>query len=130
MALVDRRYLYNRASYSILGIIDGAIARCFYGMPRTNCIILSEAPSQLRCTLNLAGYIGHYILITGYDERRKGYYIKDPARSAGIDFVSFDSIEKARLSRGTDEDLLVIPWEQAKPLRNPFACQAPASPAA
>ena len=67
-----------------------------------------------------SGYVGHYILITGYDESRRGYYIKDPAKSPDADFVPSEAVDRARRSHGTDEDLVIIPWEQ------PFRRKVPA----
>lgn len=96
MALVDRRYLYRAPASSVSGRVESALARCF------------------------TGYVGHYILITGYDESRRGYYIKDPAKSPDADFVPSEAVDRARRSHGTDEDLVIIPWEQ------PFRRKVPA----
>jgi len=94
MALVDRRFLYRPPSVS--GMVESVISRCF------------------------SGYVGHYILITGYDEKRRGYFIMDPAKASDtpdVNFVPCDAVDRARRSHGTDEDLVIIPWEQPQPLR-------------
>jgi len=57
MALIDRRHLDRPSFTSMSGIVESCIARCF------------------------SGYVGHYILITGYDADQQAYYIMDPAKS-------------------------------------------------
>ncbi len=63
------------------------------------------------------GYIGHFILLHGYDNATNSYYIKDPAAAAatmtdsgggGLQMVSVEQLEVSRLAHGTDEDLLFI----------------------
>jgi hypothetical protein len=90
MALVDRRYLY-RPSSGVPTLIHSWYAQC------------------------LGGYIGHYVLIAGYDSMRDGYYIYDPAKTAEPHFVDARSLNLARRCHGTDEDLLLIPWQQLPP---------------
>lgn len=57
MVLVDRRYLYPVAP-GVPGLVQGWISHC------------------------MNGYIGHYVLLVGYDAMRDGYYLYDPAVSA------------------------------------------------
>jgi Guanylylate cyclase len=66
------------------------------------------------------GYIGHFILLHGYDSTTDCYIIKDPAGPFDVgstsraaaqqqhDKVSAQQLEVARLAHGTDEDLLFI----------------------
>jgi len=88
MALVDRRHLDRPPPTSVSGIVESCIARCF------------------------SGYVGHYVLITGYDAERQAYHIMDPAKSHEPNLISCATVDLARRSYGTDEDLIVIPWEQ------------------
>ncbi|XP_047324825.1 guanylyl cyclase 1 [Impatiens glandulifera] len=55
-----------------------------------------------------AGYTGHYIVICGYDADTDEFEIRDPASSRKHEKVSAGSLENARKSFGTDEDLLLI----------------------
>ena len=48
MALVDRRHLYRPPNMSVSGIVESCIAHCFSD-----------------------GYVGHYVLITGYDAEQQ-----------------------------------------------------------
>lgn len=91
MALVDRRYLYRAPTSRLSGFLESAMAHCFG-----------------------SSYVGHYVLVTGYDEARRGYHIKDPAKDIDSMFVTCEDFDAARRSHGTDEDLILIPWEQEK----------------
>mmetsp|Transcript_38162 Transcript_38162/g.63084 ORF Transcript_38162/g.63084 Transcript_38162/m.63084 type:complete len:240 (+) Transcript_38162:77-796(+) len=88
VALVDHRRLYRPPLGFVGGLVD-ALSQCLFG-----------------------GYAGHYVLVTAYDDHKRGYYIKDPAKSSQSMLVNSDDLDAARLSHGTDEDLLVIPWSQ------------------
>ena len=90
MALVDRRYLYRPPPNSVSGFIEA----CF-----------SSLGIQ-------GGYVGHYVLLTGFDASRDGYYIKDPAKPSEELFVHSEHLHAARRAHGTDEDLIIIPWDQ------------------
>jgi hypothetical protein len=63
----------------------------------------------------ITGYIGHFILIHGYDCITDSYFIKDPAtidlvaaQGSEQHKVSTAQLEVARLAHGTDEDILFI----------------------
>ncbi|KAG4164468.1 hypothetical protein ERO13_A13G017500v2 [Gossypium hirsutum] len=67
---------------------------------------------------NDVGYTGHYVVLCGYDAEADEFEIRDPASSRSInlgnnmcrkqDRISSKSLEEARKSFGTDEDLLLI----------------------
>lgn len=91
MALVDRRYLYRPLSGSVggvSGLVESCLSYCF------------------------SGYVGHYVLIVSYDEKRDGFLIQDPARSAEQILVPARDLHAARRCHGTDEDLVIIPFAQ------------------
>ncbi|XP_022743699.1 protein GUCD1-like isoform X2 [Durio zibethinus] len=64
------------------------------------------------------GYTGHYVLICGYDAKADEFEIRDPASSRKRDRVSSKSLEEARKSFGTDEDLLLISLEESRKQSN------------
>lgn len=57
---------------------------------------------------NDVGYTGHYVVLCGYDAEADEFEIRDPASSRKQDRISSKSLEEARKSFGTDEDLLLI----------------------
>ncbi|CAN0837760.1 Guanylyl cyclase 1 [Linum grandiflorum] len=56
-------------------------------------------------------YVGHYIVICGYDSGSDEFEIRDPASSRKHERISSKCLEEARKSFGTDEDLLLISLE-------------------
>jgi hypothetical protein len=58
-----------------------------------------------------SGFVGHYVLLVGYDAVRDGYYLHDPGRTPEPEFASSSDLHRARVAHGTDEDLIIIPWE-------------------
>ena len=110
VALVDRRYLYPTAT----GVMESCLNYCF------------------------GGYVGHYVVLVGYDAARDAFRLLDPARPAAEPLlVPSKELHAARRSHGTDEDLIVVPIEQPLPLaksnigvRPPPYPAGPASPAA
>ncbi|XP_039045576.1 guanylyl cyclase 1-like [Hibiscus syriacus] len=63
---------------------------------------------------NDAGYTGHYVVICGYDAEADEFEIRDPASSRKHNRVSSKSLEEARKSFGTDEDLLLISVDESR----------------
>lgn len=55
-----------------------------------------------------ASYVGHYILIYGYNSSLDLYYAKDPAKDEEVSEISSDTMENARKVYGTDEDLVFV----------------------
>ena len=64
-----------------------------------------------------SGYVGHYVLLLSYDAQRDGFLVHDPARQT-VDgtFVASLDLHVARHSHGTDEDLIVVPFQQSASL--------------
>jgi hypothetical protein len=83
--------------------------------------------------LDGAGFLGHYIVVIAWDAgSRAGVQILDPADSgAQIQSISEHQFESARLARGTDEDVIIIPMGSAapKPRRVSGASTEPVKPA-
>ncbi|XP_078178920.1 guanylyl cyclase 1 isoform X1 [Carex rostrata] len=53
-------------------------------------------------------YIGHYIVICGFDAGTNDFEIRDPASSRKYERVSMECLDEARKSFGTDEDILLV----------------------
>ncbi|KAH1030555.1 hypothetical protein J1N35_042729 [Gossypium stocksii] len=69
---------------------------------------------------NDVGYTGHYIVICGYDAEADEFDIRDPASSRKQDRISSKSLEEARKSFGTDEDLLLISVDESRKQNYPI----------
>ncbi|XP_042510281.1 guanylyl cyclase 1-like [Macadamia integrifolia] len=59
-----------------------------------------------------SGYIGHYIVVCGYDADRDEFEIRDPASSRKSTWISLQCLDEAHKSFGTDEDLILISLEK------------------
>lgn len=53
-------------------------------------------------------YMGHYVVICGYDADTGEFEIRDPASSRKYERVSMHCLDEARKSFGTDEDILLV----------------------
>lgn len=53
-------------------------------------------------------YMGHYVVICGYDADTNEFEIRDPASPGKYERVSMESLDEARKSFGTDEDILLV----------------------
>ncbi|KAL6609874.1 hypothetical protein ACP70R_039843 [Stipagrostis hirtigluma subsp. patula] len=58
--------------------------------------------------LNKSDYMGHYVVICGYDADACEFEIRDPASSRKREMVPMKSLDEARKSFGTDEDILLV----------------------
>jgi hypothetical protein len=56
----------------------------------------------------MAGYLGHYILLVGYDPGTRRFLVHDPDRPCGPTELDAALLEEGRRAAGTDEDLLVV----------------------
>lgn len=65
------------------------------------------SPPACCCGLIRFSYRGHYIVLTGFDDRNGMFKMEDPS-SPCSSVVSPADLESARLAFGTDEDLLVV----------------------
>mmetsp|Transcript_2182 Transcript_2182/g.3291 ORF Transcript_2182/g.3291 Transcript_2182/m.3291 type:complete len:314 (-) Transcript_2182:191-1132(-) len=54
------------------------------------------------------GYIGHYVLLIGYDGLRRDFLLRDPAVGNLNLRIGFKDLDFARKCFGTDEDILVV----------------------
>ena len=91
VVLCDRRHLYrpSLANGVVSGVVDTCLAYCF------------------------GAYVGHYIVLVGYDAATDAFHVLDPARPADEPLVvSAADLHTARRSHGTDEDLLLVPISQ------------------
>ncbi|XP_073009737.1 guanylyl cyclase 1 [Typha latifolia] len=60
------------------------------------------------CCSGWSDYMGHYVVICGYDADTCEFEIRDPAISRKHERVSMECLDEARKSFGTDEDLLLV----------------------
>ncbi|XP_071789942.1 protein GUCD1-like isoform X1 [Asterias amurensis] len=54
------------------------------------------------------GYIGHFIVLCGYDKMKQHFLYRNPGIESELCACTFSNLEEARRSRGTDEDILFV----------------------
>eukprot|EP00871_Galdieria_phlegrea_P005320 jgi/Galph1/578/GphlegSOOS_G5366.1 len=97
---------------------------CFLESPRTHhkppLILLLVDKRYLRCSickhsffyrwkrLCWSGFLGHYILLWGYNSQGDTFWYADPASSQDFCCTSSEELERCRKSFGTDEDLIIL----------------------
>lgn len=54
------------------------------------------------------GYQGHYIVVCGYDKKKKRIFYKNPSYDVELCCTRMDKFDVARKSYGTDEDVLFV----------------------
>jgi hypothetical protein len=64
--------------------------------------------SQCCCGLVVPGYAGHYIVVSTFCEGSQMFLVHDPACSLTCTYMSAPSLDRARMSFGTDEDVLLV----------------------
>ncbi len=63
-----------------------------------------DSSSEIKNT----NYFGHFIVLNGFDDRKSIVFYRNPASRKSLSYTSYLNFEKARLSYGTDEDILFI----------------------
>ncbi|TPX67064.1 hypothetical protein SpCBS45565_g04028 [Spizellomyces sp. 'palustris'] len=53
-------------------------------------------------------FIGHYIVLIGYDSDHDFFYYRDPGTESDLCMIDGDDLESARMNSGTDHDLVVV----------------------
>jgi len=78
-------------------------------------ILDPQSPDQSSsCVASRESYQGHYIILCGFDDVREVFMYRDPAKPEGVFLVSKQRLHFARISHGTDEDLLVIDLKSSR----------------
>ena len=65
-------------------------------------------------------YQGHYVLLFDYDEKKNVFLIKDPSNKDSFCQIKEETLESARKSFGTEEDLIIINWKNDPNFRKKF----------
>ncbi|KAI8853910.1 Guanylyl cyclase [Chytridium lagenaria] len=53
-------------------------------------------------------FMGHYVLLIGYDPETDGILVRDPGTEEGVCFVDASVLDAARSAPGTDHDAIVV----------------------
>ncbi|XP_065172524.1 protein GUCD1 [Atheta coriaria] len=67
-----------------------------------------ELRKCLPIPLPAPAYLGHFIVLCGYDLRSRAIYYRNPARHDHYCVMSLETFEESRRAFGTDEDIIFI----------------------
>lgn len=109
IALVDKRKVRTFITYSVVAVWTNLCSRLQLNHHRNAS---TELYNHGFGGAN-SGYTGHYILICGYSEEQHSFVVQDPASSRPALMVPEASLDYARKTFGTDEDLLIISMRRA-----------------
>ncbi|KAJ3122243.1 hypothetical protein HK098_002982 [Nowakowskiella sp. JEL0407] len=80
----------------------------------SNCIPPSQPPNVRTTFRNTSystgasNYVGHYIVIVGYDAEEDRFLYRDPGADSELCVIKASDLEKARCASGTDHDCIVV----------------------
>eukprot|EP00164_Ancoracysta_twista_P001708 GFYU01002239.1.p1 GENE.GFYU01002239.1~~GFYU01002239.1.p1 ORF type:complete len:323 (+),score=46.00 GFYU01002239.1:169-1137(+) len=106
----------------ILLLVNKALLRCVNARhPGTNwnrlmssACCFGDTPCAIRRTSGntlqkkSTPFVGHFIVLWKYDNRRGLFYYQDPSESQGQCMITSDDLDAARRSFGTDEDTVFV----------------------
>ncbi|ESO97322.1 hypothetical protein LOTGIDRAFT_203742 [Lottia gigantea] len=102
----------EKRSISIEDIIDhiknNNLAICLIDWLKLDCLWCSKKLCFCCFDICSSPYVGHFVVICGYDLLKKHIYYKNPNTSTELCCCSFSHFDKARQAFGTDEDILLI----------------------
>ncbi|KAG0207603.1 guanylyl cyclase domain-containing protein 1 [Mortierella sp. GBA30] len=103
-----KRFLYCR-KYAIITLVNQLSLRCRQCTEKTAfCNCDSGVLGSLIQRVKGYRYLGHFIVLVAYDPETDTFYYRDPAVSDDMCSISAMDLERARDSRGTDHDCVVV----------------------
>ncbi|KAK8812431.1 hypothetical protein WA158_007665 [Blastocystis sp. Blastoise] len=81
---------------------------CLKGIVAIVIVDVHELNHSLFYSCCASSFVGHYIILTYYDEQKDVFYVKDPGSYKKTRYISSKRIETARSMPGTDDDLFLI----------------------
>ena len=131
--LIDdlKKFLYNPdhddiIPYSCILLLDATLLNCkichhkavqkqsffkrvlrFFHRLNLNCFSSTSQSRSVTQSRN-DDFVGHYILLVGYDRENDLFYYRDPGCDEGLCCIDSDSLDVARSAIGTDHDVIVV----------------------
>ncbi|KAI8346839.1 Guanylylate cyclase-domain-containing protein [Mortierella sp. GBAus27b] len=109
-----RRFLYC-GSYAIITLVNQRLLRCQQCLEKSAfCSCNTGTLFSMIEWIKGFRYIGHFIVLVGYDPNLDMFYYRDPAKDDQLCSTSAEDLERARDSSGTDHDCIVIKVAQTQ----------------
>ncbi|KAI8078155.1 Guanylyl cyclase [Gilbertella persicaria] len=103
-----KRFLFCK-KFAIITLVNARLLRCQLCKQHRGC--LGSLCSQLDLLLERCkgyDYLGHFIVLIGYDPTEDLFVYRDPAANDAFCTISADDLDEARQSEGTDHDCIVV----------------------
>ncbi|KAI8905506.1 Guanylyl cyclase [Gorgonomyces haynaldii] len=69
------------------------------------CISYGKSGYQF---LTESEFVGHYIVLIGYDAEQDIFFYRDPGTNAQVCTITSQDLDRARSAQGTDHDLIIV----------------------
>ncbi|KAL4609578.1 protein GUCD1 [Arapaima gigas] len=87
-------------------LVNAVVLSCeLCSVPVKYCCFL---PAGQQCFCRRPEYQGHFIVVCGFNRATSSIFYNNPAYSDRVCCTSFSNFEEARMSYGTDEDILFV----------------------
>ncbi|RKP39233.1 Guanylyl cyclase [Dimargaris cristalligena] len=107
LPLLDIKRFVAERKFAIIMLVNARLLRCEYctqESKRTHCL----SYTCLKTLFDTKEYVGHFILVVGYNFILDTFYYRDPALEDELCQIKASVLEKARASDGTDFDSIVV----------------------
>ncbi|CAI5483947.1 unnamed protein product [Closterium sp. Yama58-4] len=98
IGIQDLAWLLLSGRYLIIALVD----------KRTITHPLASVRCPPECCGPTPGYIGHFVVLCGFDSHSRMFEICDPSSHGGTAWVPMAAVDDARMTFGTDQDLILI----------------------
>ncbi|KAI8890477.1 hypothetical protein K501DRAFT_236806 [Backusella circina FSU 941] len=103
-----KRFLYCK-KFGIITLVNARLLKCHLCKRNRGC--LGSVCNQFDLIVEKFkgyDYLGHFIVLIGYDPTGDYFIYRDPAASDDFCTISADDFDEARQSEGTDHDCIVV----------------------
>jgi len=114
LPLEELKEVCSSSKALVLILVDKRVLQAGNSSSNNNAVASGHANRLLCCgvlsNLVRTGYVGHYVLLYDYNAVTGEFSMRDPASSTSRTTVKEATLERARKSFGTDEDVIIVPY--------------------
>ncbi|KAI9498854.1 Guanylyl cyclase [Zychaea mexicana] len=100
-----KRFLFNR-QFAVIALVNARLLHCQRCEARKGC--MASVCGQFFYKMSNDDYIGHYIVLIGYDPTEDLFVYRDPANMDDYCTIAADDFDQARQAEGTDHDCIIV----------------------
>ncbi|KAI9295248.1 hypothetical protein K502DRAFT_365176 [Neoconidiobolus thromboides FSU 785] len=109
-----KRFLVHR-KFAIIALVNAELLKCSHCEQQKDTgrwgwvqEMFCFTPCKMNIKLRRREYVGHFIVLIGYEPETDSFIYRDPAASAHFCMISAEDFDLSRQSNGTDNDCIVI----------------------